>query len=475
MTFRMPRSLQHLLSFFYFPTLLHFIFLTLLLNASWGCSQARYEVYEQTLQSSSERLEVLHSHKDRRAYQRAGSLSYQTPLGVDRQAFVELFGEPDVDDPLGDFHSYLMDPVNWDPSAQIEQRFIYGTNIGLQQQANLIGDNSIVRIGLRTRVEEAQITYVSSHVGNQLSQGQSPALTDFAYTPYLTFESQPIQWMKFVGDVRTNILHYDVHNVCRITCSLEPNGSGNTIAPTLKGNVIVGPWVNTDFFLNVGSGFHSFDQREPLGSTIAEQYSQATTYEVGIRTQPREGLEFTASLWRANLNTDVVFVNGGEETISSGSSRRIGLNLGANIHTLDWLAVSGGLTFSQAKFEDTDAEIPLNPNLTSYATLRGQWGNGWSSTLHMRHIGQRPDSENPSSTVPSLTSFDLINQYSLPISPTKGRVDAFIGMLNITNNTGQHTQFFFDSHLGANQTPIADLHYFPGQPRMVVGGLSWGF
>ena len=113
-------------------------------------------------------LEVLNAHKDRRVYQKAGSLSYQTPLGVDRQAFVEFFGEPDVDDPLGDFHSYLMDPVNWDPSAQIEQRFVYGTNIGLQQQANLIGDNSIIRIGLRTRAEEAQVSYVSTHESNQL-------------------------------------------------------------------------------------------------------------------------------------------------------------------------------------------------------------------------------------------------------------------------------------------------------------------
>ena len=475
MTFRMPRSLLNLLSFFYFPTLIHFFFLTLLLNASWGCSQARYEVYEQTLPPSSERLEILHSHKDRRAYQKAGSLSYQRPLGVDRQAFVDLFGEPDVDDPLGDFHSYLMDPVNWDPSAQIEQRFVYGTNIGLQQQANLFGDNSIVRIGLRTRAEEAQVTYVSTHERNQLSLGQATALTDFAYAPYVTFESQPVQWMKFIGDGRANILHYDVHNVCRITCSLEPNGAGHNIVPTLKGSLIVGPWVNTDLFLNLGTGFHSFDEREPLGSTTAEQFSQATTYEVGIRTQPKEGLEFTASLWRANLDTDLVFLNGGEETISSGSSKRLGLNFGAHLNTLDWLAVSGGLTISQAKFQETDAEIPLSPNLTSYATLKGQWGNGWSSTLHMRHIGQRADSENPSSTLPAITTFDLINHYSLPISPTKGRVDAFLGMLNITNNTGQHTQFFFDSQLGTNQAPIADLHYFPGQPRMVVGGFSWRF
>ena len=445
------------------------------MNALWGCSQARSEVYEQTLPSSSDRLEVLRSHTDRRAFQKAGSLNYQQRLGVDRKAFAEMFGEPDVDDPLGDFRSYLMDPVNWDPSARIEQRFVYGTNMGLQQQANLFGDNSIVRVGLRTRVEEAQVTYVSSHERNHLSPGQATALTDFAYTPYVTVESQPIPWMKFTGDVQANILHYDVHNVCRITCSLEPNGAGNTIVPTLKGSLLVGQWVSTDLFLNVGTGFHSFDEREPLGSTTAEQFSQATTYEVGIRTQPNEGLELTASLWRANLDTDVVFLNGGEDTVSSGSSRRLGLNLGAHISLLDWLEVSGGLTFSQAKFIETSAVVPLSPNLTSYATLNGQWGNGWSSTLHIQHIGQRAESENPSSTLPSFTSFDLINQYSLPVSAAKGRIDVFLGMLNVTNNTGQHTQFFFDSHLGANPTPIADLNYFPGQPRTVVGGLSWGF
>ena len=186
-------------------------------------------------------------------------------------------------------------------------------------------------------------------------------------------------------------------------------------------------------------------------------------------------MRLRASFWRANLDNDLVFLNSGEETISSGSSRRLGLNLGAHINLLDWLDVSGGLTFSQAKFQETDAEIPLSPNLTSFATLKGQWENGWSSTLHIRHIGQRADSEDPSSTLPSFTTFDLTNHYALPVSPTIGRVDAFFGMLNITNSTGQHTQFFFDSQLGTNQAPIADLNFFPGQPRMVVGGFSWRF
>ena len=105
------------------------------------------------------------------------------------------------------------------------------------------------------------------------SPGQAAALTDLAYAPYVTLESQPRPWMKFIGDVRANILHYDVHNVCRITCSLEPNGAGNNIVPALKGNVIVGPWVNTDFFLNAATGFHSFDERE-----THRQYDRRTVF-----------------------------------------------------------------------------------------------------------------------------------------------------------------------------------------------------
>ena len=54
-------------------------------------------------------------------------------------------------------------------------------------------------------------------------------------------------------------------------------------------------------------------------------------------------------------------------------------------------------------------------------------------------------------------------------------MEVFFGMLNMTNSPGHHTQFFFGLEPEGNQAPVADLHFFPGQPRMLIGGLSWRF
>lgn len=456
--------------------------LTFLWNVPLGWTQAQNENFDpihfefpEFSAQDHPPLSEINTFRVNNLYQKATKLNYQKAWNVSGKAFLELSTEPELDDPLGDVHSYLTDPVNWDLAPRIEQRFIFSSHIGLKQRENLIGDNSLVRLGLQSRMEKTPIIHFSSSGALDLSPRLPPALTDFTYSPYLTFESQPIPWMKFIGDIRAKFLHYDVHNGCRTTCSLEPKGAENDMVPTLKSNLILGPWVGTELYLHVGTGFQSFDEREPIGSTAAEQISRATTYEVGIHTRPEEGLDFSASFWIANLDTDFLFLNGAEETITNGSSRRHGMNLKTNINMLNWLTVSGGLTLSQANFQETNTAVPLSPEFTSSLSVNGQWGNGWSSRLHLGHVGHRPDSENQHITLPSFTTLNLINRFQFRSSPTIGSIEAFLGMLNLTNSTGEYTQFFFDSQLGADQNPLADLHYYPGHPRMGVAGLSWRF
>ena len=106
--------------------------------------------------------------------------------------------------------------------------------------------------------------------------------------------------------------------------------------------------------------------------------------------------------------------------------------------------------------------------------LISEWENGWTTTFQMNYIGQRPDEEN-ATTLSSLTTYDLMGRFT-PLTPdTPENLEISLGILNLTNTTAPSSQFFFDSNLGANQSPVADLNYFPGQPRMFVGGLTWTF
>ena len=47
---------------------------------------------------------------------------------------------------------------------------------------------------------------------------------------------------------------------------------------------------------------------------------------------------------------------------------------------------------------------------------------------------------------------------------------------NLTNTEWREAQFFFTSRLpGEPAAGVADLHFTPGTPRAVLGGLAWRF
>ena len=56
--------------------------------------------------------------------------------------------------------------------------------------------------------------------------------------------------------------------------------------------------------MKFGTGYHSFQDREPIGSTAVEQLSQGTSVEVGMRVQPDIGIKVAASIWQVDLDSD---------------------------------------------------------------------------------------------------------------------------------------------------------------------------
>ena len=84
-----------------------------------------------------------------------------------------------------------------------------------------------------------------------------------------------------------------------------------------KGNLIFGPWQDTEYYLSVGQGFHSNDLRGALTNvdalateinfmqgnpTVVTQgktplLTKATGYEVGLRSEPLPNLKFEGALF----------------------------------------------------------------------------------------------------------------------------------------------------------------------------------
>ena len=276
------------------------------------------------------------------------------------------------------------------------------------------------------------------------------------------------------GGVRSEVFTFDVRNRCT-DCPEQPSGTTSSGIVLPKVNLILGPWLRTEFFANYGEGFHSNDARSAVvpGSS---PLSRARTYEVGLRSKPwgPERLELIATLWAIDLNSELVFVGDEGTTEARGATRRRGVEAAARGQIAGPLYFNGSITWSHAEFKNGDA-IPLAPELTGYGALILRWPEGLTSQLQATYLGVRPLTEDRSITSPSWITFDLTERYQIPIKLSHGRLEAFFFIQNLFDTKWEQAVFAFESRLRNEATGVTDIHFVPGNPRFVMGGLAWYF
>jgi outer membrane receptor protein involved in Fe transport len=240
-------------------------------------------------------------------------------------------------------------------------------------------------------------------------------------------------------------------------------------------SMILGPWAQTEFFANYGEGFHSNDARSAvqLGGV---PMARSRNYEVGIRSRPwgPDGLEFTVTAWRIDLQSELVFVGDEGTTEIRGPSRRQGFEVATRGQVWGPLYVNGSFTWTQAKFRNGDA-IPLAPEFTAYGAAILRWPEGVTSQLQATYLGVRPLIEDRSIKSPSWIVFDWTQRYRLPIKLPYGHVETFYFIQNLFNTDWEQATFAFESKLKTEPSGVTGIHFVPGNPRTFMGGVAWHF
>ncbi len=401
-------------------------------------------------------------------------LNYHYDTTSGGQFFANAYGQYYRLDLFTNFTFFLNDPVNGDGIQQADRRVMYGGDLGYKHRGELFGIPSIGTIGFQTRVDD-----IHARLGTQTTRTPTGLTTDSnifeaSYAPFVKAEVQPISWMRLAGGLRAETFTFDVQNRCS-TCTEQPDGrkSSGIILP--KMNMILGPWVGTEFFANYGEGFHSNDARSAVAPG-SSPLARAKSYEVGIRSKPwgPDGMEFIATVWRLDLQSELVFVGDEGTTEIRGPSRREGVEVAARGQVWGPLYVNGSMTWTNAQFRNGDA-IPLAPKYTAFGAVILRWPEGLTSQLQATYLGVRPLIEDRSIKSPSWLSFDLSERYRLPIILPHGRMEAFLFVQNLLNTEWEQAIFAFESRLRTEGAGVTDIHFVPGNPRMVMGGVAWYF
>jgi hypothetical protein len=396
------------------------------------------------------------------------NVDWRWKLDENQLVTVHTYGTYYELDLFNDFTFFLNDPQNGDEINQRDRRFMAGFDALYQYQTRPFGVSLTSSAGFQYRIDTPRVVLATSVQRHQLARTQDVSIVEQSYSPFVKFDVVPLPWLRFVTGARGDIFTYDVHSRVNTTGD-DLNGRVTQARPNVKANLALGPWYQTEFFANFGTGYHSNDARAVVSDPNLTALPTARGYEFGMRSKAIPRTELSLTYWVIDLASELVFVGDDGTTEARGPSHREGIEFAMRVKILDWLTFSGDVTAAKAEF-DAGGAVPLAPLLTSRADLTARLPWGLSSSLGMRFLGDRYADEERHQTARGYLLFDFTARYRYKW------LEAFVSIENLANTEYREAQFFFTSRLaGEPAGGVPDIHYTPGNPRTVLGGLAVRF
>jgi hypothetical protein len=378
---------------------------------------------------------------------------------------------------FSDFTYFLDDPVNGDQFEQVDNRTVTGFQLERQWGSAWGGREVETSVGLQVRNDAIDNGLFHTKDQGLLSVTRRDQIEQLSGGPFVQARVRWNSWLRTVTGLRADGYYADVKS------NLAAN-SGTRQATLLspKLAVTLGPWSQTELYLDYGYGFHSNDAR---GATIrvdprtGEPVDQVTPLarakdaDVGVRTSLIPNLQTSATLFRLDLASELVFSGDAGATEAGRPSRREGIELQSFYHPRPWLTLDADYAYSRARFADFDPVGDHIPGAIESALSAGisiDNAGPWFGSLRLRYFGPRPLIEDDSvrSRASSLLNLRLGHRFPNGLS-VAGEV------FNLLNNQVSDIDYLYDSRLRGEPGPVSDIHFHPAEKRSFRLAAEWRF
>jgi outer membrane receptor protein involved in Fe transport len=282
------------------------------------------------------------------------------------------------------------------------------------------------------------------------------------------------------------------------TCNIDSDPLGcNTgtkrasiFSPKL--GIVLGPWANTTYFIDVADGYHSNDAR---GVTRSGQnpedppvtpLTRATSAEVGLSSTIIPNWQTSLDVFLLKLQSELVFDGDAGVTSPSGSTTRTGVEWSNTFHFNRWISADLNAAFTRGRFDHevppddlgcgdaapshpcsqpiaiTGRYIPNSPTNVIDAGLSAQSPWGWFGSVRARHFGESPLVEDNSARSPPYTTVDLQLGYR-DHDHWLVAVDVF----NLFDAKWNDIEYYYVARLQTEPAPRPDFVVHSGVPRTV--------
>jgi outer membrane receptor protein involved in Fe transport len=370
-----------------------------------------------------------------------------------------------------DFTYFLSNPILGDQFHQHETRTLAGANASYTLSNVIAGIPTETTFGVQSRFDDINLLLTNTYQRHWLSTTRQDHVREGSIGFYAQQTYHWSEWCKAIVGIRGDVYTASV-NALNL-----PLNSGDAVAfvPGPKLSVIFGPFEKTEFYMNIGQGFHSNDVR---GVTIKVDPSDPASRldralllvptqgaEIGVRTKTIAGLNSAIAIFGLDAASENLFVGDAGTTEPSRPTRRIGIEWTNDYRPVSWLDLEADVAVTRSRFLGYDYGqaiaynelagyplaqignapgnfIPGAPNVVGTINLTLGEKTGWFGGLGYRYFGPRPLTEDNAFISPATGLLNARAGYNFE-NGWKIQLDAF----NITNSRSDQITYAYGSFL----------------------------
>lgn len=367
------------------------------------------------------------------------------------------------------FTYFLDEPERGDQFEQAEQRWVIGGEIARDwRNRELFGAQTRITLGMQTRHDFVDpIGLYKTEARRRFATTREDTVYEGSAGFYAEAETRWTDWFRTTLGARGDVFAFDV-------TSNNSRNSGGEVAGLLspKFSAVLGPWKQTEFYLNAGTGFHSNDARG-VNNTVdpgtgdamlpVDPLVRTLGAEIGLRAQMIPKLTLTASAWWLRSDSELVYVGDAGTNEAGPGSDRWGAEVAAYWRPMDWFTLDAEFAATQARFRDAGEfdDIPLSiPWIFSGGVTLGR-EEGFFASVRARAFARRPLVEDGS--VEGKSSF-LVNGQ---VGYRRKNWEIAVECLNLFDRDDNDIEYFYTSRLrGEPEEGVDDVHLHPTEPRI---------
>lgn len=373
---------------------------------------------------------------------------------------------------FSNFTYFLDDPVNGDQFEQPDSRVFWGMNASHTWLGNWNGREVENTIGLQVRNDNIFNGLFKTRQRETLSTVRQDHVTEGSLGVYFQNRTQWLEKFRTVAGIRGDFYRAKVE-------SDNPANSGEVSAsianPQLS--LVFGPWAKTEYYVNLGGGFHSNDAR---GATItvtpgngpnanlpqdkAPLLVRAKGAEVGLRSAIVPGLQSSLAVFLLDFDSELVFVGDAGTTEAGRPSRRVGFEFANYYAPTSWLTVDADFAYARARFRNADPagdRIPGAVEGVASIGLSVDRLGPYFGALRLRYFGPRALIEDNSVRSDSTTLVEARVGYRIDKN-----LRVALDIHNLLNSRDDQIAYFYASRLpGEPAQGVNDIHFHPVEPR----------